>query len=126
MFKEAPVFRPTMEEFRDFNKFIQSVWDKAVPYGIMKIIPPAEWRTNQERENSYRAALETTIPEPVRQVLKGSRGKFQQVIIEEPPMLGRQFEACARQVEIEENLGNLMDSRIILWYLYISSLAYYS
>ncbi len=38
---ECPEFRPTIEEFKNFSKYIESVEEKALPFGIMKIIPPA-------------------------------------------------------------------------------------
>jgi hypothetical protein len=38
---ECPVFRPSIEEFKNFSKYIESVEEKALPFGIMKIIPPA-------------------------------------------------------------------------------------
>jgi hypothetical protein len=38
---ECPEFRPSIEEFQNFSKYIESVEEKALPFGIMKIIPPA-------------------------------------------------------------------------------------
>ena len=38
---ECPEFRPSIEEFKNFSKYIESVEEKALPFGIMKIIPPA-------------------------------------------------------------------------------------
>jgi hypothetical protein len=38
---ECPEFRPSLEEFKNFSKYIESVEEKALPFGIMKIIPPA-------------------------------------------------------------------------------------
>ena len=41
--KQAPVFRPTMEEFRDPSSYISSITEIGQQYGICKIIPPPEW-----------------------------------------------------------------------------------
>ncbi len=41
---EARVYRPTWEEFQDFNKFIEKIEaDGAGEAGICKVIPPKEW-----------------------------------------------------------------------------------
>ena len=41
---EAPVFRPTVEEFRDPMAYMEAIRPVAAAAGICKIIPPAEWR----------------------------------------------------------------------------------
>ncbi|CAE6415617.1 unnamed protein product, partial [Rhizoctonia solani] len=41
--QECPVFYPTLDEFRDPMTYIRSIHEKAVNYGIIKIVPPDEW-----------------------------------------------------------------------------------
>ncbi|CAE6475034.1 unnamed protein product [Rhizoctonia solani] len=41
--EECPVFYPTLDEFRDPMTYIRSIHEKAVNYGIIKIVPPEEW-----------------------------------------------------------------------------------
>lgn len=42
---EAPVFRPTAEEFgSDPLEFVAKIRDQVEPYGICKIIPPKTWK----------------------------------------------------------------------------------
>lgn len=41
---EAPTFRPSDEEFKNLMKYISSVAKEGSEYGVIKIIPPAEWR----------------------------------------------------------------------------------
>ena len=41
--REAPVYYPTIEEFRDPLKYIHSISSVASQYGICKIVPPKEW-----------------------------------------------------------------------------------
>ncbi|KAL3644975.1 hypothetical protein CASFOL_010155 [Castilleja foliolosa] len=41
---DAPVFRPTEEEFKDTLKYIAKIRPKAEGYGICRIVPPPSWR----------------------------------------------------------------------------------
>ncbi|CAE6467287.1 unnamed protein product [Rhizoctonia solani] len=41
--EECPVFYPTADEFRDPMTYIRSIHEKAVPHGIIKIVPPQDW-----------------------------------------------------------------------------------
>lgn len=41
--EECPVFYPSLDEFRDPITYIRSIHEKAVGYGIAKIVPPKEW-----------------------------------------------------------------------------------
>lgn len=38
-----PVFRPTMEQFKDFSTFCESIVSYGREAGLVKIIPPKEW-----------------------------------------------------------------------------------
>ena len=40
---EAPVFYPTLAEFQDPHRYIDSVREIGEKAGIIKIVPPAEW-----------------------------------------------------------------------------------
>ena len=70
------VFRPTWEEFKDFNKymaFVESVG--AHKGGLAKIIPPKEWTA---RKSGYNLKTETKlakmkIPRPICQEVDGNR-----------------------------------------------------
>jgi histone demethylase JARID1 len=41
--REAPTYRPTVEQFKDPVKYIQSIREEAQKYGIVKIVPPDSW-----------------------------------------------------------------------------------
>ncbi|XP_057798109.1 putative lysine-specific demethylase JMJ16 isoform X2 [Salvia miltiorrhiza] len=41
---DAPVFRPTEEEFKDTLKYIANIRPRAESYGICRIVPPPSWR----------------------------------------------------------------------------------
>ncbi|KAJ3217873.1 Lysine-specific demethylase 4B [Dinochytrium kinnereticum] len=40
----VPVFRPTYDEFKDFNTFMNAVEPYGRVAGIIKVVPPKEWR----------------------------------------------------------------------------------
>ena len=40
---QIPVFKPTMDQFRSFKKFIDKVDKYGMKSGIVKVIPPKEW-----------------------------------------------------------------------------------
>ena len=42
--QEAPTFRPTEEEFRDPEAYIQKIAPEGKKYGICRIIPPENWQ----------------------------------------------------------------------------------
>ncbi|QRW16558.1 histone demethylase JARID1 [Rhizoctonia solani] len=62
--EECPVFYPTADEFRDPMTYIRSIHEKAVPHGIIKIVPPQDWempftfrfKTRLQRLNSIEAS----------------------------------------------------------------------
>jgi hypothetical protein len=39
----VPIFRPTMDQFRDFKQFVTRIEPYGQMAGIVKIIPPQEW-----------------------------------------------------------------------------------
>jgi histone demethylase JARID1 len=41
--EDCPTFYPTMEEFKDALAYIRSISDRAVKFGMCKIVPPTEW-----------------------------------------------------------------------------------
>ncbi|XP_075388914.1 lysine-specific demethylase 4D-like [Tenrec ecaudatus] len=68
-------FRPTMEEFKDFNKYIAYMESQgAHRAGLAKIIPPKQWTA---REN-YDDVDDILIASPVQQVTTGQTGVFLQ------------------------------------------------
>ncbi|GMH30779.1 hypothetical protein Nepgr_032622 [Nepenthes gracilis] len=44
MLKEAPLFYPKEEEFKDTLKYIESIRQQVEPYGFCRIVPPPSWK----------------------------------------------------------------------------------
>ncbi|KAI5640820.1 jmjC domain, hydroxylase domain-containing protein [Phthorimaea operculella] len=95
---QIQVFRPTWEEFKDFNKYIQYMESKgAHKAGLAKVIPPPEW---VPRKNGYDLDdLNITIPAPICQVVTGKQGLFQQINIQKKSMNVKQFAVLANSTK---------------------------
>lgn len=92
------VFRPTWDEFKDFNKYIQYMESKgAHKAGLAKVIPPPEW---VPRKSGYDLdQLNVTIPSPICQVVTGKQGLFQQINIQKKSMTVKQFAVMANSAK---------------------------
>ncbi|XP_049696375.2 protein Jumonji isoform X2 [Helicoverpa armigera] len=40
---DAPIFRPTKEEFNDPIEYFEKIWPEAAKFGICKVVPPEGW-----------------------------------------------------------------------------------
>ncbi|XP_060088858.1 lysine-specific demethylase 4B isoform X2 [Heteronotia binoei] len=77
-------FHPTLEEFRDFGKYIAYIESQgAHRAGLAKVIPPKEWKPRR----SYDDIDNMVIPAPIQQVVTGQSGLFTQYNIQKKPML---------------------------------------
>ncbi|EPZ35179.1 JmjC-domain-containing protein [Rozella allomycis CSF55] len=98
--KDAPIFRPTFEEFQNFNEYVNKIKEDAQDYGICKIIPPKNWSTtdyskcfmcpgpNNASPNSSISKECTafvkniSIKSPIEQQFIGSNGIYRVINIE--------------------------------------------
>ena len=80
------VFRPTWDEFKDFNNYIIEI-EKTGAHraGLAKVIPPPEWKP---RADGYDMDIigNIEIPAPISQVVQGKQGVYQQFNIQKSPM----------------------------------------
>lgn len=91
-------FRPTWEEFKDFNKYIQYMESKgAHKAGLAKVIPPPEWVPRKSGYNLEQ--LNVIIPSPICQVVTGKQGLFQQINIQKKSMTVKQFAVTANSAK---------------------------
>ncbi|OAA52874.1 jumonji family transcription factor [Cordyceps fumosorosea ARSEF 2679] len=75
----VPVFKPTMEQFKDFKKFMKKVDSYGMTSGIIKIIPPQEWKDAQPKLDEL--IKQIRVREPIKQDIMGSNGTYRQVNI---------------------------------------------
>ncbi|PBK62661.1 JmjC-domain-containing protein [Armillaria solidipes] len=69
-----PVFKPTMDEFRDFEGYMQKVECWGERSGIIKIIPPKEWSESLPRIKEQLNNVK--ISSPIEQHMQGRAGLF--------------------------------------------------
>ncbi|XP_051979723.1 LOW QUALITY PROTEIN: lysine-specific demethylase 4B-like [Xyrauchen texanus] len=85
-------FRPTMEEFQDFGKYIAYIETQgAHRAGLAKVIPPKEWKPRQ----TYETIEEMVIPAPIMQVVTGQSGLFTQYNIQKKSMTVGEYRKLA-------------------------------
>jgi hypothetical protein len=75
-----PVFKPTMRQFKDFQKFISKVDKYGMRSGIVKVIPPPEWK--QSLPDLSEAVKTIRVKNPITQEFAGTHGTYTQANIE--------------------------------------------
>ncbi|XP_005993861.1 lysine-specific demethylase 4B isoform X1 [Latimeria chalumnae] len=85
-------FRPTMEEFRDFRKYVAYIESQgAHRAGLAKVIPPKEWKPRK----TYDDIDDMVIPAPIQQVVTGQSGLFTQYNIQKKAMTVGEYRRLA-------------------------------
>lgn len=85
-------FRPTMEEFKDFSKYIAYMESQgAHRAGLAKVIPPEGWKPRK----NYETIEDMVIPAPITQVVTGQSGLFTQYNIQKKSMTVGEYRKLA-------------------------------
>uniref|UniRef100_A0AAQ4P003 Lysine-specific demethylase 4B n=1 Tax=Gasterosteus aculeatus aculeatus TaxID=481459 RepID=A0AAQ4P003_GASAC len=85
-------FRPTVEEFKDFAKYIVYMETQgAHRAGLAKVIPPEGWKPRR----SYDTIDDMVIPAPIMQVVTGQSGLFTQYNIQKKSMTVNDYRKLA-------------------------------
>ncbi|XP_074850982.1 lysine-specific demethylase 4C [Carettochelys insculpta] len=85
-------FRPSMDEFREFNKYLAYMESKgAHRAGLAKVIPPKEWKPRKH----YDDIDDLVIPAPIQQMVTGQSGLFTQYNIQKKAMTVKEFRQLA-------------------------------
>ncbi|KAF2084745.1 JmjC-domain-containing protein, partial [Saccharata proteae CBS 121410] len=77
---KVPVFKPTMDQFRSFKKFIDKIDKYGMKSGIVKVIPPKEWRDSLPALDEAVKAIK--VKNPITQDFSGRQGQYTQQNIE--------------------------------------------
>ncbi|KAF2471368.1 uncharacterized protein BDR25DRAFT_223812 [Lindgomyces ingoldianus] len=77
---KVPVFKPTMDQFRSFKKFVDKIDKYGMKSGIVKIIPPKEWR--DALPDLSEAVKTIKVKNPITQEFAGQHGIYTQANIE--------------------------------------------
>uniref|UniRef100_A0A8C5C0J4 [histone H3]-trimethyl-L-lysine(9) demethylase n=1 Tax=Gadus morhua TaxID=8049 RepID=A0A8C5C0J4_GADMO len=85
-------FRPTMEEFKDFRKYVAYMETQgAHRAGLAKVIPPEGWKPRK----CYDTIEDMVIPAPIMQVVTGQSGLFTQYNIQKKSMTVSEYRKLA-------------------------------
>ncbi|KIY62495.1 JmjC-domain-containing protein [Cylindrobasidium torrendii FP15055 ss-10] len=71
-----PVFKPSMEEFADFETYMDRIECWGLKSGIVKVIPPAEWTESLPPMKEQLRGIK--IKTPIEQRVSGTGGHFRQ------------------------------------------------
>ena len=93
------VFRPTWEEFKDFNVYMKRIEAIGAHHaGLAKIIPPKEWVPRKKGYNMD-DLNEMKISDPIKQMINGTKGLFQSINIKRGSTTVRDFHKQANEKE---------------------------
>ncbi|KAK3709558.1 hypothetical protein LTR37_010779 [Vermiconidia calcicola] len=77
---KIPVFKPTMEQFKSFKKFVEKIDKYGMKSGIVKVIPPKEWRDSLPALDENIKGIK--IKNPITQEFNGTQGIYTQQNVE--------------------------------------------
>nr|XP_046915536.1 lysine-specific demethylase 4B-like [Dermatophagoides farinae] len=90
------VFRPTLEEMKDFSKYLEYMESKGAHHGgLAKIIPPPEWIPRKAGYDNINVQIKC----PIKQVVSGCQGYYQQFNISNRSISFRDFQKLANSAD---------------------------
>ena len=94
------VFRPTWEEFKDFNKYMKYIESVgAHKAGLAKVIPPKEWVPRKKGYNLEEGISSFKIKDPIEQVIDGQKGVFRSINVKKRSMTVKEYQVKANSNE---------------------------
>lgn len=77
---KIPVFEPTMNQFKDFKKFIAKIDKYGMKSGIVKVVPPKEWKESLPGLDNQIKTIR--VKNPITQEFHGAHGTYTQANME--------------------------------------------
>ncbi|XP_062510042.1 lysine-specific demethylase 4B-like isoform X2 [Corticium candelabrum] len=88
---EIMIFRPTMDEFKDFSAYVTYMEScGAHKAGVAKVIPPAEWSARRSYDG-----VDVEIPVPISQFVSGAQGLYKIFNIQKKSCRSSELKALA-------------------------------
>ncbi|KAI1432380.1 hypothetical protein GGR50DRAFT_697127 [Xylaria sp. CBS 124048] len=75
----VPIFKPNMRQFKDFKKFMEKIDSYGMKSGIVKVVPPQEWKDSLPALDDL--VKQIRVREPIKQEIMGTSGTYRQVNI---------------------------------------------
>nr|3OPT_A Chain A, DNA damage-responsive transcriptional repressor RPH1 [Saccharomyces cerevisiae]3OPW_A Chain A, DNA damage-responsive transcriptional repressor RPH1 [Saccharomyces cerevisiae] len=72
----VPVFKPTYEQFEDFYAYCKAINKYGMKSGVVKVIPPKEWKDKLDLPYSAETLQKIKIKSPIQQHISGNKGLF--------------------------------------------------
>jgi hypothetical protein len=103
--KEAPTLYPSEEDFKDFSKYVADIRRSFRHCGIVKVVPPASWKSRKTEINCD----DLIIPAAIEQVFTGQQGISSVMNLEQNPMTVKEFRELATQKAIDARTHDVSD-----------------
>ncbi|KAI1901652.1 hypothetical protein AGOR_G00036600 [Albula goreensis] len=114
--KDVLVFRPSSREFQDPLAYLDSVREQVEPYGLCRVIPPADWRPECKLKDEMRFVTQVQHihklgrrwgPNVQRLACIKKHLKSQGITMEEPPLIGGCELDLARFFQLINDMGGM-------------------
>lgn len=94
---EAPVLRPTREQFsRPFAEYIEGVFKKHPDVAMFRVVPPRGWKPRRKPFPSLKTIM---IDPPIKQHCFGTKGAYRCYLVEQKPLSAFEFREIANDDE---------------------------
>lgn len=103
----VPVFRPSMEQFRDFYSFVRSINEYGMRSGIVKVVPPKEWLEMVDFPPKREILQGIKIRKPIQQHIAGAQGVFMVQNVEKSKVYNIiQWKDLSRDYSLPDSAGS--------------------
>eukprot|EP00357_Protocruzia_adherens_P012089 CAMPEP_0115029436 /NCGR_PEP_ID=MMETSP0216-20121206/36998_1 /TAXON_ID=223996 /ORGANISM="Protocruzia adherens, Strain Boccale" /LENGTH=449 /DNA_ID=CAMNT_0002406017 /DNA_START=67 /DNA_END=1416 /DNA_ORIENTATION=- len=95
--EHVPIFHPTIEQLENFEEYVDTIEPQCKGYGGCKIVAPSTWRA---RKGSYDDFGNTLVRDPVEQLVEGTGGVYQVVLLVKKSRTPVVFKEYARKNDV--------------------------